>query len=328
MLRAWSQKHQQQVLRYTAELAGILRQFERRRIPCIPHKGPVLSQRLYGDAAARQFGDLDLLVRAADVPRARAALAELGYEPHLALSASQEKEYLRSGYEYVFGSATGRNLVEVQWQILPRFYAVDFDMPALFRRAAEAEFEGSGIPMLRNEDLLLVLCVHAAKHEWPQLAMVRDIAAAARLDLDWDWIAGEAGRLGILRIVGISLVLAQELLYGPMPAMRPYRAAGHCIPATAAVGRKNAYVPETESWTYFRRMIALRERWRDRLQFAWRLAVTPSVGEWKSVRLPDWLSPFYRGVRLLRLARRVGRGLSLTSQAPGSCVRSSAAGRE
>ena len=106
--------HQERrVLRFTAKLARILRQFDHHGIQVLAHKGAALGQFLYGDPAVRQFGDLDFLVRAADVTRARWALQELGYIPKLQLSLRQEEEYLRSGYEYVFGLGADRNLVEV-----------------------------------------------------------------------------------------------------------------------------------------------------------------------------------------------------------------------
>src|SRR6478736_3812724 len=97
-------------------------------------KGPALAHLLYGDAAARQFGDLDFLVPPGEVNRAVATLRELEYEKNLRLSPRQEKAYLRSGYEYVFGRGTERNLVELQWNLLPRFYAVDMDIEHLFAR--------------------------------------------------------------------------------------------------------------------------------------------------------------------------------------------------
>jgi hypothetical protein len=48
-------------------------------------------------------------------------------------------------------------------------------------------------------------------------------------------------------------------------------------------------------------MLRLREHWRDRIRFLWRLAVTPSVGEWQAVQLPDAMFPLYFGVRFFRL---------------------------
>jgi hypothetical protein len=307
VLRARFQTHARQVLRLSAELTGILRRFESCKVEVLPHKGPVLSQALFGDPAMRQFGDLDFLIRASAVPRARATLKELGYKPNLQLSARQEKAYLRTGYEYVFGTDAGKNLVELQWQILPRFYSVGFDMDSLFSRSVESFFEGERVQMLRKEDLMLVLCVHAAKHEWEQLGMVRDIATLASLDLDWTWVKREAQRLGITRMLLISLLLARNLLGCELPQdffsgseMLICEKLARAFELKLTAGEKI----KPESLRYFRSMIQIRERWQDRARFAWRLAVTPSVGEWKMLAVPDRLFPLYRCVRAGRLLRR------------------------
>jgi hypothetical protein len=292
------------VLCFSAELARILRQFADHHIPALAHKGPALGQLLYGDPAMRQFGDLDVLVRAADVPRARSALKGLGYGPQIELSARQEKAYLSSGYEYVFGLNTEPNLLELQWQILPRFYAVNFDMEALFRRSVEIELDGTRHRTLGKEDLMLVLCVHAAKHEWAQLGMLRDIAALGRFELDWERIVAEAKRLGIERILRISLLLTHELL-GHELQLETFSDGVSGLVRSIQSKLAEGTQSETESLRYFRTMMRVRERWRDRLRFLFRLAVTPSSGEWEAISLPDSLFWLYRGVRLLRLTRRL-----------------------
>ena len=307
-LRARYQIHTQQVLRLSAELKGILRKLQSLRIEVLAHKGPVLAERLYSDSAMRQFGDLDFLVRAADLARARTALQELGYTANLQLSARQEEAYLRSGYEHVFGSEAGRNLVELQWQVVPRFYAVDFDMDSLFSHSVETDFEGERVQKLRNEDLLLVLCVHAAKHGWEHLGMVRDIAMLGSFDLDWNWIEREARRLGILRILLISLLLARNLLGCPVPQVfvaNPAMLICETFACNFERKLKTGEATDAESLGYFRTMMRVRERWQDRARFAWRLAVTPSIGEWKVLAIPDSLFPVYQGVRAMRLLRRL-----------------------
>ena len=299
-------RHERRTLRFTAELARILRQFDHHGIRVLAHKGVVLGEFLYGDAVMRQFGDLDFLLEAADVPRARAALLQIGYAAKIQLSPRQEKAYLRSGYEYVFGLHTDRNLVEVQWQIVPRFYSIDFDMKALFSRSRECDLDGLRLRTLGREDLMLVLCVHAAKHEWAQLGMLRDIAALARLDLDWRWIDAEARRLGIMRILAISLLLARNLLglNPPDPQIIQCQNAEELAAGVeAALLRGRDAQPESAA--YFHCMTRVRERWQDRMRLIWRLVTTPSVGEWHAVRLPDFFFPLYRGVRTLRLMRRL-----------------------
>src|SRR6266404_254230 len=246
--------HARNVLRFSAELARILRHFADHDIPALAHKGPALAELLYGDPAMRQFRDLDVLVRAADIPRARAALKELGYEPQIELSTRQEKAYLSSGYEYVFGWNTEANLLELQWQILPRFYAINFDMGALFRRSEEIELDGARYRILGQQDLMLVLCVHAAKHEWAQLGMLRDIAALARFELDWECIAAEAKRLGIERVLKISLLLAHELLGHELP-FKPFPECASELALSIQSRLASGTQSETESVRYFRTMM-------------------------------------------------------------------------
>jgi len=293
-------------LRFSAELARIITHFADCGIDVLAHKGPVLALVLYGDPAMRQFGDLDLLVRSDDVARAWFALEQLGFDSQLHLSPRQEKAYSQSGYEYVFGTKAERNLVELQWQILPQFYSISFDMPALFRRSVEIELQGFHMRTLGREDLMLVLCVHAAKHEWAQLGMLRDIGALARLDVDWRWIEGEAQRLGIIRILDVSLLLARNLLGLKLPELPASQDQG-AVELAAEIQSMLVLGKDVDavSVRYFRLMARARERWQDRVRMGWRLATTPSVGEWQAIRIPDSLFPAYRAVRAMRLLGRL-----------------------
>ena len=305
--RIRAHKHAWRILHFTVELTKIARFFEHRGIPFLAHKGLALAQLLYGDPAMRQFGDLDLLVKPQAVPRARAALMELGYEPGLQLSSRQEKSYLRSGYEYVFGLKAERNLVELQWRIIPRFCSINFDIDALFSRSIQIQLDGLPLRTLGYDDLMLVLCVHAAKHEWAQLGMLRDIATLAQFDLDWNWIMSEARRLGILKILQVSLLAVRELFAIDLPAAAQSRSLVRAVELADTVMSKlqKNHEPITESLQYFRSQLQTRERWRDQARFVWRLVSTPSVEEWKAVRLPDRFFALYRVVRVARLLRRL-----------------------
>jgi hypothetical protein len=304
-VRVRSQKHAWRVLHFTVELTKIARCFEQGGIEFLAHKGPALGQLLYGNPAMRQFGDLDVIVRSRDFSRAKNALIELGYDPHLHLSPRQEQAFMRSGYECSFGLNSERNLVELQWQIMPRFCAMNFDVNALFSRSMQIDLDGVSLRTMGYEDLLLVLCVHAAKHEWAQLGMLRDIAALARFDLDWNWMVVEARRLGILKILQVSLLAAGKLFDISLRTQLPLATEGTAEVASATVARlQHNYDPDTESIRYFRAQLQTRERWRDRARFVWRLATTPSVQEWQAAQIPDCCFALYRGVRIARLMKR------------------------
>ena len=130
-----------------------------------------------------------------------------------------EEDYIASGYECTFDSPAGKNLVELQWALQPRFYAVDFDMDGLFERAVKVEVAGRRVKTPSSEDLLLVLSVHAAKHVWGRLIWLGDIAQILKLgNLNWDLVQARARELGIERILHVTLLLANRLLGTPIPA--------------------------------------------------------------------------------------------------------------
>lgn len=314
-LASLRERHQRNVhksLFLTRELIRILDCIEPLGIEVIPYKGVVLSETLYGDLAMRQSGDIDLFVRRNDVARIKRAVGELGFFPRLTIPAAAELDYIAAGYEVTFDSAAGRNLLELQWALQPRFYAVDYDMDALFQRGASVTVAGRSMKTLSSEDLLLVLSVHAAKHVWGRLIWLCDIAQILKLqNLNWSWIEAQAKRFGIERILRVTLLLTDRFLGTAIPdavdgAIAPDRAALQFADEISPnIVRGATY--EDEQVAYFRLMMRLRERRADRLRFLTRLTFTPGPGEWEAVRLPAPLFPLYHLVRLGRLAARFAR---------------------
>lgn len=294
------------------ELIRILDHFDALGIDVLPYKGLAVAETLYADIALRQAGDIDLLIHSRDLSRIKAALKEVGYSPHLLLNEAEDRAYLASGYERAFDSVLGSNLLEVQWALQPRFYAVDFDMDAMFRRAIKVSVAGRNMKTLAPEDLFLILSLHAAKHVWGRLIWLCDIAQLLKLPaLNWNWIAETAQSLGIVRILQVTLVLTNRLLGTAIPAAAEKRLsadpdalalADEIAPELARATPRNV-----ESLSYFRLMMRLRERRADRIRFLQRLAFTPGPGEWESVRLPAPFFPLYRLVRLWRLAARLAK---------------------
>jgi hypothetical protein len=282
-------------------------------IELIPYKGIVLSESYYGDMALRLAGDLDVFVRKCDALRMKNAVRDLGYVPRVSIPHNAEDAYLGYGYEYTFDSPAGKNLLELQWALEPRFYAVDFDMESLFDRAVEVTVAGRNLKTPSAEDLLLVLSVHAAKHVWGRLIWLCDIAQILkRNNLNWEWVQRQSRELGIERILHVTLLLTHRLLAPPIPeaveaAISADRMAQELASAIASTMRSDASQDEL-GVSYYRLMIRLRERRFDRWRFLTRLAFTPGPGEWEAVRLPRPLFPLYRVVRLARLAARCAGG--------------------
>ena len=297
-------------LLHARELIRIIEHLSARGIEVMPYKGLALAEALYGDMSLRQSGDIDLLIHPQDLRGIREAVGELGYTPHQPLSEAQERAYLKSGYECAFDSAAGRNLLEVQWAIEPRFYAVDFDVEGLFQRAVDVTVAGHPMKTPSREDLLLVLSVHAAKHVWNRLLWLCDVAKLVNLpSLGWGRIQSQAKDLGIVRILRVTILAANRLLGAVIPDAAkeglPEDKAALALAEEISADILSEAEFDVESLAYFRLMMRLRERPADRMRFLGRLVFTPGPSEWRSVRLPGPLFPLYRAVRLSRLAAKL-----------------------
>lgn len=281
-------------------------------IDFIPYKGLALAETVYGDIALRQAGDIDLLIHATDLKRVQEAMGKIGYVPHVTFSEDEEAAYIKSGYECAFEGAAGRNLLEVQWKIEPHFYAVDVDLEELFCRAQTVRVMGWDTKSLSPEDLFVVLGLHAAKHVWGRLIWLCDLERVSRRPLNWKRIAEHAQRLGVVRIIHVTLLLAEKLLGSPYPALAaenlPADSAAETLAEEIETYISNDKTYDVESFAYFRLMLRLRERRVDRIRFVSRFVFTPGPSEWAVMRLPKLLFPLYRVVRITRLAGRIASG--------------------
>ena len=310
-LRSAYQANLRRSLWFAAELARIVQHFDRCDLRAIPYKGPVLAQSAYGDLGLRSFSDLDLLMSPADFDRAKRALAEIEYRPTTEQSAVVERFWLRAGYERSFDGAAGKNLVELQWALLPHFYGVELRVEDLIERSGRTIVVGCEIPCLSTEDSLLTLCLHGAKHLWTRLIWISDIAQTLRSSfIDWPLVVSRARDAGIVRILGVSFWLVKNVLHSELPEEAENMIAADSD--ASVLGREFAErlalgaAYDFESTEYFRLILKLRERSADRRRYLWRLLSTPSVGDLAAVHLPEALFPLYRVVRPLRLLRKLG----------------------
>ncbi len=293
------QQNLKRSLLLTSELARLLDALP----PALVFKGPVLAQRLYGDVAAREYCDLDLVFQPSDVPHAILGLRKLGYSG-LGLDPWQLRAHLRDGCEYPMSD--DRIHVELHWQFATRQFGAAFDVSQVFRRAATVRLGDRDIPTLSPEDDFLMLVVHGTKHAWERLSWIADLAALLRvLSLDWDYLRAESTRMRIRRMVRVGLILA-EWMGAAVPGDMQNEIKQD--PEAAAVARQvrdhvaKLSEPGRADSTEHRLITATLDSPADRLAYAMRYAITPTLADWDYLRLPGGLRWLYPAVRLLRLA--------------------------
>lgn len=302
-------------LALTQELFKVLDLFEANGIRSIPFKGPLLAATAYGDIALRQFVDLDILVRKANVVKAGELLISSGYKPEFYLTDEREAVLDKSRCEYAFyrDEVCG---VDLHWAIVPRTFSFSPDPEAYWQRPHAVSLAGREVPTLSPEDLLLSLCIHGAKHFWRQLNWICDVAELirAREDIDWQRLIAQAETAGNDRMLLLGLFLASELLGASLPlAVMQRIGADSVVEALAARVLKRLFrEPEERAMSFevdlffARTMKSLKDKMRLLLGHT-KDHFRPTRLEMELVALPRSLFFLYYLLRPLRLAGKYVR---------------------
>jgi hypothetical protein len=168
----------EQIERYTAlaQRQGVAQQMltirlvaalEERGIKVLPIKGPLLGERLYGQAGARVSADIDLLVAAPDLPGAVEVISALGYTR--ARSGASGPHALPTLHERLV-SVTGLPDVELHWRV--HWYERHFSADMLARSAPG---DGCLQPLLVDE--LAELLLLYARDGFAGIRLLADVAA-------------------------------------------------------------------------------------------------------------------------------------------------------
>src|SRR5262249_7263798 len=149
-------------------------------VPAIPYKGPTLAVAAYGRVGLREFSDLDILVKKADVLRAKELLVADGFTAGPPLTDAQERALVESQHAYCLTRPDRSVLVELHWEVSPRHVSLPFQPERLWQRLDPVMLAGRPVMALAPEVLLPTLCEHGAKHLWERLAWICDIAELVR----------------------------------------------------------------------------------------------------------------------------------------------------
>jgi hypothetical protein len=193
-----------QALAWKLELIDAL---EAAGIAALAYKGPVLSDRLYGNPGARRFVDLDVIVHREHVPRALDLLAKRGWVPPPPWDRAKLEEALRSDCEISVVHPERHLRLEVHWELLPPQHQLGFTMATLWPRLDRRSVGGRSLRCFAVEDEFLVLCTHAGeKHRWMRLSMASDVARLLASAPDFDWNLARANAAEVQR--------SETLLFG------------------------------------------------------------------------------------------------------------------
>lgn len=309
-LRAEGRAQGHRALQLAAELRRLLAALADEGVDALAYKGPALAMRAYGDLSLRAFIDLDLLVRPSDVPRALRRLSMEGYDLALDLSPAQERCFRRVDGDYPVIHRETDLLVELHARVSSERFCMPIATDALIARARHEAVGGGEVATLGDDDLLVVLAIHGAKHRWKRLEWLAALSALLRAGRgDPREALRLATELRARRTLLLGLSLARRLLDAPLSAGIAAKIdADAGLAALAAEAEARLFDAEDyegeETVANLRFNLRLRDNGSDRARFAARWLFAPSPEDWKWCHLPDALFPLYRVLRPARLLLR------------------------
>ena len=289
-----------------AELLHTLEILERYGISAVPFKGPVMAQTLYGDPALRDSCDLDLLVRQQDIRRVAAILIAQGYTTDLPSDERGQEAYIRTRYELHFTSPRNGIPIEIHQSFVPPSYCLNVDYDGIWGRMERTPFFERQVLTLAPADLLLMLCIHGAKHEWRELINIADIARLLEKP-GTRWRLPDGASSGAARLIRVGLLLARQVLDAPLAPNILKECERDNTAVRLAEQARSRLFTDTGNDSLFRShiwFIRSRERLRDRIAACLSLAWVPTEKDYAVMNVPKSLSLLYFPLHALRMIQK------------------------
>jgi len=205
---------------FRPHLAELLRACADAGLGLLVLKGAALAETVYARPTLRRFGDLDVLVRRADAPRARTVMESLGYivDPLQWEDLNGGRDGQANFFKHI---ARGSVVVEMHTELINNdlfFGQIRVDDNELWERALSVRLAGAEAWVLGPEDQILHLCLHLAGHYLAAPQSLRDIAQVLSVSrLDWTLFVRLAQKAGAATICFAGLFAASRLLGTSVP---------------------------------------------------------------------------------------------------------------
>ncbi|MEY4936221.1 MAG: hypothetical protein RIS64_2580 [Bacteroidota bacterium] len=209
---------------FSKELFSIMDAMKNNHITIVPYKGIALIHTVYKAVGLREFGDMDLLMYASDIPMMKKTMANLGYKNEFDWTDDEEVMMLRVNSEYNFSLIDNLGThyrVEPHYQAAHPTYSIDLKLKHIENHIFIHSINNHNIPFFSpTASLILLLPNHGVSEGWTTLKylfdmhlLIKDNAAA----LDWNFIIQEAKRMSIYNNMLIGFGVIQNVFQTPLP---------------------------------------------------------------------------------------------------------------
>jgi hypothetical protein len=293
---------------FVQEWLRLLEALARAEIRVISLKGAALGLMAYRNVSLREFSDLDLLVQAQDVWRARDVLVRHGYVlDSILLNDIGAALALDQNSEISFVNATRGITVDLHCNVLDNRFSFQLETSQLFNEARTERHEGISFLSLSPEHLLLYLCAHGTKHSWTRLRWLCDVAYYVQFkqNLDWNLCVRLAELAGCELVLKHTLLMARQVLGLALPeSISQYASqdsSAHLLAGKAQefLFRENHNRPQSLKVLQYH--LAFAKAWHGGAWLVLKPLFGPTMKDWYCVRLPRSLHPLYYLIRPVRL---------------------------
>jgi hypothetical protein len=286
--------------------------FNKEGIPAIFFKGIVLSQRLYGHPATKNSADIDLLVPVREAEKTTELLRARGYHltyPSINLTEKQKHINYRISHHYGLHNNEKGVHLELHWHLTNPHSLLPLPFESVYENHSTIELNHHPIKTLGDENYLIYLAVHGARHQWCRLNWLKDFTSM----LEKTSLATQQNAEQRMQTMGLERCYRQarlmsHLVYGVPASTEDLKTDGLpsiFIQKPVEALRENKPPDALDKLKDMPYHIRLRRRLKFKVYLFLRLRTHHT--NWAIVRLPDYLFFLYYPLRPVLWVREVLR---------------------
>ena len=307
----WQNAYYQNACRNTLllrELGKVLQSLADIGVDVIVLKGAALAEKVYGDIAARQMVDLDLLIHPEDLAIVREVVANLGYQLAGVEMQSGFNEEFRNEEIHLKQGLININL-DLHWKLVsPVYYQRTFLTDWFWETAILTKLSDAPAFILGNEAQIVYLCAHLMLHHGGNsLLWLHDIAEAIAFSptaIDWDLVITKAQTYNLVLSVQQILLRVADEWKAEIPVN--VRSQLVALKPTWEEVRAYSWQNQTMALRLFDDLAGAKD-WLTRLHIAWNTLFPSRAYMQQRYQIPhSLLIPLYYPYRWLRGFRKVG----------------------
>jgi hypothetical protein len=199
-------------------------------------------------------------------------------------------------------------IIDLHWGLAPRSFVFGLGADEVMRRLRYASLSGTMVATFCDEDMVLYLSMHGAKHLWRRLEWIISLAELIRASnsIDWNDVVQRAEFAHATRMLALGLRLVEIFSDVPLPTHVLSKIDNECAMQRLATQIKAQMftvarpIESTETNLY---NFKIMDRKRDAIVSALRAFFIPTFPDWRAFALPARLHPLYYAFRPLRLSK-------------------------